>query len=64
MEYGFKQIFFARAGYKFTVDEGALALGVGVNYGLSDSFKFNLDYAYSDFGVLTSIHRLSFGLVF
>jgi hypothetical protein len=63
-EYGFKQLFFVRGGYKFTADEGGLALGVGVDYGLSDDFNFNLDYAYSDFGVLTAIHRLSFGLVF
>jgi hypothetical protein len=64
VEYGFKQLFFVRGGYKFTADEGGLALGVGVDYGLSDNFMFNLDYAYSDFGVLTAIHRLSFGLVF
>jgi opacity protein-like surface antigen len=64
VEYGFKQLFFVRGGYKFSADEGGLALGVGVDYGLTDDFKFNLDYAYSDFGILTAIHRLSFGLVF
>jgi opacity protein-like surface antigen len=64
MEYGYKQLFFVRGGYKFTTDEGGLALGVGVDYGLSDNFKFNLDYAYADFGVLTATHRLSFGLIF
>jgi len=64
LEYGYNQLFFVRGGYKFTTDEGGLALGVGVDYGLSDNLKFNLDYAYSDFGVLTAIHRLSFGMIF
>jgi hypothetical protein len=63
-EYGYNQLFFVRGGYKFTTDEGGLALGVGVDYGLSDNLKFNLDYAYSDFGVLTAVHRLSFGMKF
>ena len=64
VEYGFRQMFFVRGGYKFTADEGGLTLGVGVNYGLSDNFKFNLDYAYSDMGILTSVHRFSFGIAF
>ncbi len=64
VEYGFRQMFFVRGGYKFTADEGGLTLGVGVNYGLADNFNFNLDYAYSDMGILTSVHRFSFGFEF
>jgi hypothetical protein len=64
LEYGFRQLFFIRGGYKFTADEGGLSLGVGVDYGLSDNFNLNLDYAYSDMGILTSVHRFSFGFAF
>jgi hypothetical protein len=64
VEYGFRQMFFVRGGYKFTADEGGLTMGIGLNYALSDSYQFNLDYAYSDMGILTSVHRFSFGFVF
>ncbi len=64
IEYGFKQMFFLRAGYKFRADEGGIALGTGVRYSMSNNLSAMIDYSYSDEGVLPAIHRLSVGFSF
>jgi len=63
-EYGFRQLFFLRGGYKFNTDEAGLTLGLGVKYKLLDNYDVQLDYAYSDMGVLLDVHRVSFGISF
>jgi opacity protein-like surface antigen len=64
LEYGFRQLFFLRGGYKFNTDEAGLTLGLGVKYTFLENLDLNLDYAYSDMGVLMDVHRVSFGISF
>jgi hypothetical protein len=64
LEYGFKRMFFVRGGYQFNMDEAGISLGLGIKYGLTDDLGLQLDYAYSDLGVLSDIHRFSFGFGF
>jgi long-subunit fatty acid transport protein len=64
LEYGFRRMFFVRGGYQFNTDQAGLCLGLGIKYGLSNDLNLQLDYAYSDLGVLTDIHRFSFGFGF
>lgn len=60
LEYGFRDILFLRAGYKFNYDEESFSLGFGLAYN-----KYRIDYAYSDFGdLLDSVHRFSLGFGF
>jgi opacity protein-like surface antigen len=63
-EYGFQNLFFLRGGYKFNTDEAGLTLGLGVKYELLENYGMQLDYAYSDMGVLMDVHRVSFGVTF
>ena len=61
-EYGFKEVFFLRGGYKtlFKRDsEEGLAGGVGVIYYITDFIPMRVDYSYSAFGILNDIHRFS-----
>ena len=64
LEYGFQQMFFLRGGYKLQIDEGGLTLGLGVKYPVNQDMAVQLDYSYNDFGVLSDIHRISFGFGF
>jgi long-subunit fatty acid transport protein len=61
-EYGYRELFFLRGGYKslFKIDsEEGLTGGVGVLYYLTDLVPMSVDYSYSDFGRLNDIHRFS-----
>ena len=66
-EYGLKQRFFFRAGYKslFMAEsiEG-LTAGFGLIYYLTDFIPMKVDYAYADFGRLQSVHRISLEIGF
>lgn len=67
LEYSWNEIVFIRGGYNslFETDsEKGLTVGFGLNYRLIDAVKLKLDYAYQDFGRLTSVHYFSFGLTF
>ena len=64
LEYGFNRMFFVRGGYQFNTDEAGICMGLGIKYGLSKDLGLQLDYAYSDMGVLSDIHRFSFGFGF
>jgi opacity protein-like surface antigen len=67
LEYGFKEMFFLRLGYKslFTRDsEQGLTAGAGVEYGWGESMSLTIDYAYADFGLIQDTQRLSLGVVF
>jgi len=66
-EYGFKERLFLRGGYKalFKEDsEEGLCAGVGLLYYLSDFVPVKIDYAFSYFGRLKDIHRISMEINF
>jgi hypothetical protein len=64
VEYGFNRMFFVRGGYQFNTDLAGLCLGLGIKYDLTKDLGLQLDYAYSDLGILSDIHRFSFGFGF
>ncbi len=67
LEYSWNETFFIRGGFNslFETDsEKGLTVGAGINYRLMDIIKIKLDYAYQDFGRLTSIHYFSVGITF
>jgi len=62
-EYIFMNRIALRAGYVFPSDEEGIALGVGLRQPLG-STDFSFDYAYSDLGVFSSVHRFTFNFGF
>ncbi|MCP4705208.1 MAG: hypothetical protein GY865_11400 [candidate division Zixibacteria bacterium] len=56
--------YFLRGGYKFNYEEEGLALGGGISTPLSETSDLSLDYAWVDFGRLTSVHRFSASIHF
>ena len=65
VEYGFNEIIYLRAGYlnRFERDSiNGLTLGGGLRYTLQDRSHFVFDYAYSDWGILQNVHRISVGV--
>ncbi len=67
VEYGYGGVFFLRAGHENTFEEDAingLTLGGGIDYRGLGGIGLRVDYAYSDWGVLQTVHRFSLGLVF
>ena len=62
-EYRFHHLFAVRAGYRFNYDEEGLTLGMGFHFPVG-AFDCALNYAYLDFGALTQVNMLSFGLTF
>jgi len=66
-EYGFKDRFFIRAGYKSLFKEESeegLTAGAGLIYYLTDTLPMRVDYAFANFGRLTSVHRFSIEIGF
>ncbi len=57
-EYSFMEILNIRAGYIFPTDEQGISLGAGINTGLS-GIALGADYAYTNFGLLGDVHRIS-----
>lgn len=75
LEYGFQNMFFARAGYTSALKKdrdyntgsnsmSGLTFGAGVDYKFTDNLGAALDYGYLDMGALGGTHRFSFGLKF
>ena len=65
IEYGFNEMFFLRAGYlnRFERDSiNGITLGGGLKYTMKDRSDFVFDYAYSDWGILQNVHRISVGV--
>jgi hypothetical protein len=58
-EFNYRNQYFLRAGYKFNYEEEGLALGGGFNSRLTETTEMTLDYAWVDFGKLSSVHRFS-----
>ena len=63
-QWGFKEQFFLRGGYKLNYDEEGLTLGGGVFTNLTGSTRMVVDYAWQDFGRLESTQRFSVGFTF
>lgn len=59
-EYSMMNILILRAGYKFNYDEQGLTIGGGVNFNMG-SMNGRIDYAYLDYGRLTSVHLFTVG---
>jgi long-subunit fatty acid transport protein len=69
MEYGFNKMLFARAGLRVDIDarddDNAYSptFGLGVNYGFG-MLRTKIDYAYADYGPLSTVHRIALALAF
>ena len=59
LEYANRERFFLRSGYKFNYAEEGLTLGAGLIAPFGDENGLVIDYAWSDFGRLNSVHRFS-----
>ncbi len=59
MEYGFKETFFLRGGFKSGYDEQTFSAGLGFNFHVGGR-QSTIDYAYSAFGVLGDINHLTY----
>jgi hypothetical protein len=67
LEYGFRKRFFLRGGYQALYEdqsEKGFTFGAGFVYYFSSSVPLFLDYAYADWGRLTSVNRFSFEIHF
>ena len=58
VEYSFQKMFFLRGGYKFNVDEQNYSFGAGVDAPISIA-QIIVDYAFTNFIRLGSVHRFS-----
>lgn len=59
LEYIFLKTFALRIGYTTPTDEQGVSLGIGLKPKISN-YQINMDYAYTDFGLLKDIHRFTF----
>jgi hypothetical protein len=68
MEYGFRNMFFIRAGYENLFDNSSingLTLGGGIDYyDSSTGFGARFDYSWADWGNLKNAQRFSVGIIF
>lgn len=65
MELGWRNIVFARVGYKSLLlrdSEQGLTWGLGVQYGIVNLATIRVDYGFADYGRLKNVQYLSFGL--
>jgi len=66
-EYVFNDVIALRGGYKTLFldnSQESFALGAGFKQKLLGNVALHIDYAYQDFGILTSIHKVSVGIDF
>jgi hypothetical protein len=63
-EYAFRDFMFLRGGYKFNYDSEGLTAGAGVKFPASTAATAKLDYGFTDFETLGSVHRFSAELSF
>lgn len=63
VEYTLMDIFSVRGGYKFNYDEQGLTFGAGINYTMGN-ISGRIDYAYLDYGLLSSVHLITVGFRF
>ncbi len=66
-EYVFNEILSFRAGYKslfMKETDESFTLGVGLNQRILGNIAFHINYAYLNFGRLSSVHKISVGVDF
>ena len=59
MEYGFKEFFYLRAGYRFRYDLERYSAGLGFKLATSLNSETRVDYAYTDMNTMPAVHRFS-----
>lgn len=65
VEFAWREILFGRVGYKslFLRDsEQGLTWGLGMHYAIENSVTLKLDYGFADYGRLSNIQYISFGV--
>ena len=62
-EYSFAGMLFLRGGYKFNTDEDRYSFGGGVRIPIGGT-ALDVDYSYTDFGILDQTQRFSVGINF
>lgn len=63
-EYWLAEMLAIRAGYKLNMDEGGFTAGAGFKFPFSGSNTFSVDYAFTEFGRLDNVHRVSTSISF
>ncbi len=63
LEYSFLDVFLLRGGYKFNYDEQGFTMGGGLNFNMR-GITGRIDYAYLDYGRLSSVHLFTVGFGF
>jgi hypothetical protein len=63
-EYWLADMLALRAGWKLNMDEGGFTAGAGFKWPFSGSSIFSVDYAFTDLGRLTNVHRVSTSVTF
>ncbi len=63
LEYGYRDLFFLRGGYKTNYDEEDISFGAGLNYAIG-GLKFGLDYGYVQFKNFDAVQMFSFSFKF
>ena len=64
LEYGFREHFFLRSGYKINYDEEDLTFGAGLQTPFGEESNLSIDYAWVSLGRLSSTHRFSVNISF
>ncbi|MDD3626134.1 MAG: PorV/PorQ family protein [bacterium] len=59
LEYGFRNMYFIRTGYKINYDLYGLTFGAGVNFPILNRVKIAVDYAFQDMDIMGDTHRIS-----
>ena len=63
-EWGFRNQYFLRGGYKINYEEEGLTFGGGLQTAMGSETRLVIDYAWQDFGRLDNTHRFSVGFTF
>lgn len=58
-EYGFMNLMFLRAGYKWNFSAEDLSFGAGFNYDLGSGLSIRVDYAFTNMKYFDPVHRFS-----
>lgn len=61
LEYSFRSFAYLRGAYRIKYDLGELSFGAGLHLPLS-GVQTNLDYSFSNYGILGDVHRIGFGI--
>jgi hypothetical protein len=60
-EYAYNQFFYLRGGYNVDYDELGPSAGFGLKIDTTQTSDLTFDYSWTDFGYLSSVHRISLG---